>query len=73
MIIYNSKYHVGLYNKTGKILFLGLDNAGKTTLLHMLKNEKLGAYVPTQHPSMNQNLCFCSKQFRRRRITNGKH
>jgi len=50
--IFNFLSYLGLYyQKNATIIFLGLDNAGKTTLLRRMKDDVVGIYEPTFHPN----------------------
>ncbi len=50
----NLLYEYGFYQKSGNLLFLGIDDSGKTTLLHLLKTNKLIQPDPSMHPSVEE-------------------
>lgn len=49
---------LGFKGKEGTLLLLGLDNAGKTTLLHRLRTGGIRNYPPTDRPSLTEKFSF---------------
>jgi len=47
-------YALGFFKKKATILLLGLDNAGKTTLLHKLKHNSIHLFHPTERAQLEE-------------------
>jgi len=51
---YDVLQSLGLFRKSGNLVLVGLDNAGKTTLMGVLKHNHMKAYPPTLHPTKEE-------------------
>lgn len=51
---WNALTYFGIYRVHGRLLLLGLDNAGKTTLLHMLRDDRVATHLPTQRATKEE-------------------
>lgn len=47
--IYKALFSLGLYNKKAKLLFVGLEFSGKTSLLQLLRYGRITPNNPTWH------------------------
>ena len=54
---------LGFKGKEGTLLLLGLDNAGKTTLLHRLRTGQIRNYPPTDRPSLTEKFVVAGITF----------
>jgi GTP-binding protein SAR1 len=54
---------LGFQGKQGTLLLLGLDNAGKTTLLHRLRTGQIRNYPPTDRPSLSEKFVMAGITF----------
>jgi GTP-binding protein SAR1 len=54
---------LGFADKTGRLLVLGLDNAGKTTLLRSLQNGGIRTVPPTDRPQLHEEIKIAGVKF----------
>ena len=47
-------FYLGFLKKNATLVVLGLDNAGKTTLLYKLKNGTINTFSPTERPQVDE-------------------
>ena len=52
--VHSALEYLGLRGKAGKLLLLGLDNAGKTSLLRRLLHGDMEHHLPTLHPTSEE-------------------
>ena len=45
---------LGLLNKEANLIIIGLDNAGKSTLLHKMAKNAFGSFAPTEKPTFDE-------------------